>query len=58
MGAVEENLRAESRVQSEEQLIAFKQILNPLQASWALLKSMPEHCDVMALFNAIDAIYS
>ena len=43
---------------SEEQLIAYKQILNPLQASWALLKAMPEHCDPMALFNAIHAIYA
>lgn len=31
MEALAESLRAESRVQSEEQLIAFKQILNPLQ---------------------------
>lgn len=58
MEGLAESLRAESRVQSEEQLIAFKQILNPLQASWALLKAMPEHCDVMALFNAIHTVYS
>jgi hypothetical protein len=34
------------------------QILKPLQSGWALLKAMPEHCDVMALFNAIHAVYS
>ena len=42
MDAVAENLKAEARVHSEEQLICFKQILNPLQVStlspkvWAL----------------------
>ena len=34
------------------------QVLKPLQSAWALLKAMPEHCDVMALFNAIHAVYS
>lgn len=29
-----------------------------MQASWALLKSMPEQCDVMALFNAIHTVYT
>lgn len=53
-----ENLAEEQRIVSQTEFICWKQVLNPCQGAWAVLKAMPEHCDILAMFNVISEIYA
>eukprot|EP01026_Neomeris_dumetosa_P028389 TRINITY_DN2299_c0_g1_i15.p2 TRINITY_DN2299_c0_g1~~TRINITY_DN2299_c0_g1_i15.p2 ORF type:complete len:441 (-),score=56.34 TRINITY_DN2299_c0_g1_i15:119-1441(-) len=39
-----------------EEVVLFK-LLSPLQVAWFMLESLPEHCDVLALVNAVYETY-
>lgn len=54
---LEENLKEEQRFNCQMLYTVFKHCLNPVQAGWLILKSFPEHVDVLAFMNAIENIY-
>lgn len=54
---LEENLKEEQRFNCQMLYTVFKHCLNPVQAGWLILKSFPEHVDVLAFMNAIESLY-
>lgn len=53
---LEENLKEEQRFNCTMLFTVFKYRLNPVQAGWLILKSFPEHVDVLAFMNAVDVL--
>ncbi|KAL0048664.1 hypothetical protein WJX82_008172 [Trebouxia sp. C0006] len=50
---LEQNLEKELRHISEQDYITVAKTLKPVQASWFIILAYPEHCDCLALLNAI-----
>lgn len=50
---LEQNLERELRHISEQDYITVAKTLKPVQASWFIILAYPEHCDCLALLNAI-----
>ncbi|KAK9810237.1 hypothetical protein WJX72_007075 [[Myrmecia] bisecta] len=55
--ALEENLKAEQRAVCEQEYITFKHLLTPFQGGLFVVKAFPDHCDCLALVNAVHQLY-
>eukprot|EP01023_Acetabularia_acetabulum_P031762 TRINITY_DN2971_c0_g3_i3.p1 TRINITY_DN2971_c0_g3~~TRINITY_DN2971_c0_g3_i3.p1 ORF type:complete len:428 (-),score=50.30 TRINITY_DN2971_c0_g3_i3:273-1520(-) len=57
MKSLRQNLAEEQVYYSKLDEVAFNKIFSPLQVAWFMLESLPEHCDIVALQNAVYEVY-
>lgn len=50
---LEQNLERELRHISEQDHVTISKMLKPVQAAWFIILAYPEHCDCLALLNAV-----
>eukprot|EP00891_Asterochloris_glomerata_P000767 jgi/Astpho2/767/fgenesh1_pg.00016_%23_19_t len=55
--ALEENLRQEQRATCEQEFVTFKHLLTPIQGGLFVTQAFPDHCDCLALVNAVHVVY-
>ena len=53
LAALRRSLLQEQRIVSVVEYIVLRNILTPLQSAWLLLATYPQHCDCLALLNAL-----
>ncbi|KAL3160748.1 hypothetical protein ABBQ32_010657 [Trebouxia sp. C0010 RCD-2024] len=53
LAKLEHNLEEELRHISEQDYVTLTKMLKPVQAAWFIVLAYPEHCDCLALLNAV-----